>query len=67
MNIDFLKYADGLVPAIIQDFNTDKVLMLGFMNQEALEKTEALGRVTFFSRSKPVSYTHLTLPTKRIV
>jgi len=52
MNIDFLKYADGLVPAIIQDFNTDKVLMLGFMNQEALEKTEALGRVTFFSRSK---------------
>jgi phosphoribosyl-ATP pyrophosphohydrolase/phosphoribosyl-AMP cyclohydrolase len=52
MNIDFSKYADGLVPAIIQDFNTDKVLMLGFMNQEALEKTEALGRVTFFSRSK---------------
>ena len=46
------KYADGLVPAVIQDFNTDKVLMLGFMNQEALEKTEALGRVTFFSRSK---------------
>jgi phosphoribosyl-AMP cyclohydrolase / phosphoribosyl-ATP pyrophosphohydrolase len=52
MNIDFSKYADGLVPAVIQDFNTDKVLMLGFMNQEALEKTEALGRVTFFSRSK---------------
>ena len=52
MNIDFSKYADGLVPAIIQDFNTEKVLMLGFMNQEALEKTEALGRVTFFSRSK---------------
>jgi phosphoribosyl-ATP pyrophosphohydrolase/phosphoribosyl-AMP cyclohydrolase len=52
MNIDFSKYADGLVPAVIQDYNTNKVLMLGFMNQEALEKTEALGRVTFFSRSK---------------
>ena len=52
MQIDFSKYEDGLVPAIIQDFNTDKVLMLGFMNKEALEKTEALGRVTFFSRSK---------------
>ena len=52
MNLDFSKYADGLVPAVIQDFNTEKVLMLGFMNQEALEKTEALGRVTFFSRSK---------------
>ena len=52
MNIDFSKYADGLVPAVIQDYNTNIVLMLGFMNQEALEKTEALGRVTFFSRSK---------------
>ncbi|MEI8073467.1 MAG: bifunctional phosphoribosyl-AMP cyclohydrolase/phosphoribosyl-ATP diphosphatase HisIE [Bacteroidota bacterium] len=52
MNIDFTKYADGLVPAIVQDFDTDKVLMLGFMNEAALQKTEELGRVTFFSRTK---------------
>jgi phosphoribosyl-ATP pyrophosphohydrolase/phosphoribosyl-AMP cyclohydrolase len=52
MKIDFTKYADGLVPAIIQDFDTEKVLMLGFMNEAALQKTEELGRVTFFSRSK---------------
>lgn len=52
MNIDFSKYADGLVPAIVQDFNTHKVLMLGFMNEEALQKTHELGKVTFFSRSK---------------
>jgi phosphoribosyl-ATP pyrophosphohydrolase/phosphoribosyl-AMP cyclohydrolase len=52
MKLDFSKYADGLVPCIVQDFNTSKVLMLGFMNEEALQKTEALGQVTFFSRSK---------------
>ncbi|HKO82009.1 MAG TPA: bifunctional phosphoribosyl-AMP cyclohydrolase/phosphoribosyl-ATP diphosphatase HisIE [Chitinophagaceae bacterium] len=52
MNINFGKYSDGLVPAIIQDNTTGKVLMLGFMNQEALEKTKAIGRVTFYSRSK---------------
>ncbi|NCI51077.1 bifunctional phosphoribosyl-AMP cyclohydrolase/phosphoribosyl-ATP diphosphatase HisIE [Sediminibacterium roseum] len=52
MKIDFNKYADGLVPAIVQDFNTGKVLMLGFMNPEALAKTEQTGKVTFFSRSK---------------
>ena len=52
MKIDFTKYADGLVPAIVQDFDTDKVLMLGFMNEAALQKTEELGKVTFFSRSK---------------
>ncbi|NML23393.1 bifunctional phosphoribosyl-AMP cyclohydrolase/phosphoribosyl-ATP diphosphatase HisIE [Pseudoflavitalea sp. G-6-1-2] len=52
MKIDFSKYADGLVPAIIQDFTTHKVLMLGFMNQEAVDKTMAEGKVTFFSRSK---------------
>jgi phosphoribosyl-ATP pyrophosphohydrolase/phosphoribosyl-AMP cyclohydrolase len=52
MKVDFTKYADGLVPAIVQDFDTDKVLMLGFMNEAALQKTEELGRVTFFSRSK---------------
>lgn len=52
MNIDFTKYTNGLVPAIIQDAATNKVLMLGFMNAEALEKTKKENRVTFFSRSK---------------
>lgn len=52
MTIDFSKYADGLVPAIIQDAATAKVLMLGFMNEEALSKTKELQRVTFFSRTK---------------
>jgi phosphoribosyl-ATP pyrophosphohydrolase/phosphoribosyl-AMP cyclohydrolase len=52
MKIDFSKTPDGLVPAIIQDNTTLKVLMLGYMNQEAFEKTQAEGRVTFFSRSK---------------
>jgi len=52
MTVDFSKYADGLVPAIIQDDATGKVLMLGFMNQEALSKTEEIKKVTFFSRSK---------------
>jgi len=45
-------FSNGLVPAIVQDANTHKVLMLGYMNQEALDKTMELGRVTFFSRSK---------------
>jgi phosphoribosyl-ATP pyrophosphohydrolase/phosphoribosyl-AMP cyclohydrolase len=49
--MDFDKL-DGLVPAIIQDALTDRVLMLGFMNQEALRKTRDEGRVTFFSRTK---------------
>ncbi|MCP9749867.1 bifunctional phosphoribosyl-AMP cyclohydrolase/phosphoribosyl-ATP diphosphatase HisIE [Ferruginibacter sp. HRS2-29] len=52
MQIDFKKYTDGLAPAIIQDAVTLKVLMLGFMNQEALDKTTELRLVTFFSRSK---------------
>ncbi|KYP14703.1 bifunctional phosphoribosyl-AMP cyclohydrolase/phosphoribosyl-ATP diphosphatase HisIE [Flavihumibacter sp. CACIAM 22H1] len=52
MKVDFQKYADGLVPAIIQDHTTQKVLMMGFMNEEALHKTESTGKVTFFSRSK---------------
>ena len=51
-SIDFTKYADGLVPAIIQDDNTGKVLMLGFMNEAAVAKTQELQKVTFFSRSK---------------
>lgn len=50
--IDFQKSADGLVPAIIQDAATNKVLMLGYMNQESLDKTLQDGKVTFFSRSK---------------
>jgi phosphoribosyl-ATP pyrophosphohydrolase/phosphoribosyl-AMP cyclohydrolase len=52
MKVDFQKYTDGLVPAIIQDHTTQKVLMLGFMNEEALRRTEETGKVTFFSRSK---------------
>jgi len=51
MNIDFDK-TQGLVPVIIQDVQTLEVLMLGYMNQEAWEKTQAEGKVTFFSRSK---------------
>lgn len=52
MTIDYKKYADGLVPAIVQDDTTGKVLMLGFMNEEAVAKTNELQKVTFFSRSK---------------
>ena len=52
MKIDFQKYSDGLVPAIIQDEKTNKVLMLGFMNEKAWQKTQELKQVTFFSRSK---------------
>lgn len=52
MNIDFKKYLDGLAPAIVQDHKTHKVLMLGFMNDEALKKTLAEGKITFYSRSK---------------
>lgn len=52
MNVDFGKYADGLAPAIVQDAATGKVLMLGYVNAEALERTNELGRVTFFSRSR---------------
>ena len=52
MQVDFKKYADGLVPAIVQDNETQKVLMLAFMDQEALDKTMKEGRVTFYSRSK---------------
>ncbi len=52
MKPDFSKYADGLIPVIVQDSISNKVLMLGFMNEEALNKTNAEGNVTFFSRSK---------------
>jgi phosphoribosyl-ATP pyrophosphohydrolase/phosphoribosyl-AMP cyclohydrolase len=50
--IDFSKYTDGLVPAIVQDIETSKVLMLGFMNAAAIETTLSTKKVTFFSRSK---------------
>ncbi len=52
MEINFSKYSDGLVPAVVQDDQTNKVLMLGFMNQEALDKSRMLGKVTFYSRTK---------------
>lgn len=52
MKPDFSKYTDGLVPTIVQDAISNKVLMLGFMNEEALDKTNAEGKVTFYSRSK---------------
>jgi phosphoribosyl-ATP pyrophosphohydrolase/phosphoribosyl-AMP cyclohydrolase len=52
MTIDFNKNPDGLVPAIIQDANTKNVLMLGYMNQNALDKTQQTQQVTFFSRTK---------------
>lgn len=48
----FSKYSDGLIPVIIQDFYTKIILMLGFMNKEAFEKTLTDQKVTFFSRSK---------------
>ena len=49
---DWNKMSDGLVPAIIQDVRTKNVLMLGYMNAEALRKTTETGKVTFFSRTK---------------
>ena len=52
MKINFSKSADGLVPAIIQDQDTRNVLMLGYMNEEALQKTTESGKVTFYSRGK---------------
>jgi phosphoribosyl-ATP pyrophosphohydrolase/phosphoribosyl-AMP cyclohydrolase len=52
MKIDFDKFAERLAPAIIQDAQTGKVLMLGYLNEAAFEKTRTERRVTFFSRSK---------------
>ena len=51
MKLDFEKMG-GLIPAIVQDNNTNKVLMLGFMNEEAYEETKETSKVTFFSRTK---------------
>ncbi|MES2573679.1 MAG: bifunctional phosphoribosyl-AMP cyclohydrolase/phosphoribosyl-ATP diphosphatase HisIE [Bacteroidota bacterium] len=52
MEIDFSRLAHGLIPAIIQDSETKSVLMLGYMNKEAYQKTVETGKVTFYSRSK---------------
>ena len=57
MKLNFSKYADGLIPAIIQDAETRVVLMLGFMNQEAYDKTIETGKVTFYSRSRQTLWT----------
>lgn len=56
ITIDFEK-GGGLVPAIVQDATTQKVLMLGYMNREAYEKTLAVKRVTFFSRTRQTLWT----------
>ena len=56
MNIDFEK-CGGLVPAIIQDAETKNVLMLGYMNQKALDKTLQTGLVTFYSRTRKTQWT----------
>ena len=55
-NLDFEKMG-GLIPAVIQDNKTGKVLMLGFMNEEALAKTEREGKVTFYSRTRQCLWT----------
>lgn len=52
LKVNFSKDPQGLVPAIMQDFETQKVLMLGYMNEEALQQTIATKKATFFSRSK---------------
>ena len=55
LNFDQLnlsKCADGLLPVVVQDATTLRVLMLGYMNREAFEKTQAEGRVTFYSRTR---------------
>lgn len=57
MKIDFEKTSDGLVPAIIQDAQTGKILMLGYMNQESFAQTRKTGKVTFYSRSRQTLWT----------
>ena len=52
MTLDYTKHPDGLVPAIVQDANTKQVLMLGYMNADAVAKTKDSKQITFFSRSK---------------
>jgi phosphoribosyl-ATP pyrophosphohydrolase/phosphoribosyl-AMP cyclohydrolase len=55
--LDSVKNADGLVPAIVQDEGTMQVLMLGYMNREAFDKTVSTGRVTFWSRTRRTLWT----------
>lgn len=57
MNLNYEKYGDGLIPAIVQDVDTRTVLMLGFMNEEALFRTQETGKVTFHSRSRQQLWT----------
>ncbi len=57
MKIDFDKSPDGLIPAIVQDARTQKVLMLGYMNLESFGKTRETGKVTFYSRSRQTLWT----------
>jgi len=57
MNLNYKKYTDGLIPAIVQNAENGAVLMLGFMNEEAVKATEKSGRVTFFSRSRSQLWT----------
>lgn len=57
MKIDFDKFRDGLAPAIIQDADRRRVLMLGYMNELALAATQESGRVTFYSRSRKCLWT----------
>lgn len=52
MKVEYSKYADGLVPAVVQHWKDGRVLMVGFMNEEAMAATQSSGHVTFFSRSK---------------
>src|SRR5690606_33620492 len=52
LNLDFAKSPDGLLPAIVQDERTKNVLMLGYMDRAALERTQSIGKVTFYRRSK---------------
>ena len=54
---DYNKTCDGPIPAIIQDAVTNKVLMLGYMNEEAFEITKKTGKVTFFSRTRQKIWT----------
>ncbi|MBN2423558.1 MAG: bifunctional phosphoribosyl-AMP cyclohydrolase/phosphoribosyl-ATP diphosphatase HisIE [Calditrichaceae bacterium] len=56
MKIDFEK-GGGLVPAIVQGYRTNKVLMLGYMNEQSLEETKKTGKVTFYSRSRKKLWT----------
>ena len=56
-DLNFTKSPDGLIPAIVQDDRTLKVLMLGYMNEEALRRTLESGKVTFYSRSRQCLWT----------